>query len=328
MSTSFKDTVIASLDTMRLGELAAGERFKALAYKKAIDNIRRMDKPLNTIDDVKDIDGIGAKIHAKIVEILATGSLRAAERMTERTDVGGMETLLKVHGIGPVKARSLLEAGITTIDSLRKAAAVDKKLLTAAQTLGLKYYEDGLARIPRSEMTQHEHSLMSTLPKMMSGTVVGSYRRGAADSGDIDLLITYKESYGEDNAIKSLYKIIEMYSAAGYIIDTLVSGPKKWMGYVRLSEDTPVRRLDIMLTPPTEYAYAILYFTGSDKFNIGFRKHCQTIGYTLNEHNLKPTQAGVRPIPSMANEEDIFAFAQLRYVKPTERVDGNQIVCL
>lgn len=110
------------------------------------------------------------------------------------------------------------------------------------------------------------------------------------------------------------------------------------MGYVQLPGGT-VRRLDLMLTPPSEYAYAILYFTGSDKFNIAFRSHCLTLGYTLNEHALtaKATEAvggagasaaaaAAKPIPLLEKEEDIFAFVGLRYVPPNERVDGKQIV--
>ena len=54
---------------MRQGELAAagaGAKFKSLAYKKAIDALRRMDGPLTSLDDVKGIEGIGKKIEAKI----------------------------------------------------------------------------------------------------------------------------------------------------------------------------------------------------------------------------------------------------------------------
>ena len=239
--------------------------------------------------------------------------------------MGAFETLMGIHGVGPAKARALIAEGITSIAELRAAVAKKPKLLTAAQTLGLKFYEDGLQRIPRAEMVEHETRLIRhVLPSQMPGMLVGSYRRGAADSGDIDLLITYKESYGEAAAIAWLGELIESMNVAGYIVGTLSSGPKKWMGYVCL-EGKPVRRLDILLTPPAEFPYAVLYFTGSDKFNIAFRRHCTTIGYTLNEHTLTPL-AGKPVAPPMKSEEDIFAFVGLKYVPPTERVDGKQIL--
>jgi DNA polymerase/3'-5' exonuclease PolX len=216
-----------------------------------------------------------------------------------------------------------VEAGYRTLDDLRAAVAAQPKLLTAAQKLGLKHYEDARHRIPRAEMAEHEKFLQHWLPGWMPGMIVGSYRRGAANSGDIDLLLTYKD-HTEAQASGWLGALIESFTVGGYIVDTLVSGPKKWMGYVRL-EGHPVRRLDILLTPPAEFPYAVLYFTGSDKFNVAFRKHCLTRGYTLNEHALTPLREGVAAPPVMTREEDIFAFVGLRYVPPTERVDGRQI---
>ena len=324
MSVDHKQTVIAALDTMRLGELATGERFKAAAYKKAMDGIKRMDKPLTTIEDVKDVDGIGKKIHDKIVEILATGGLKAAERMKERSDVDAMDTLLAVHGIGPVKARALIADGITDIESLRKAASEKPDLLTDAQTLGLKYYEAGIQRIPRAEMVAHEAGLLSLLPNGLTGTIVGSYRRGAANSGDVDMLVTYDPATSEKDAQK-LFKGLVSGLDRAYTTDKLAGGAKKWMGYVRVGESTP-RRLDLLLTPPEEYAYAILYFTGSDKFNVAFRRHCLDKGYSLNEHTLSVKREGVPVPPPMTTEADIFAFVGLKYILPTERVDGKQII--
>ena len=320
-ATDFKNSVISALQTMYTGELSLpGGKFKAMAYKKAIDNIRRFDGPVTSAEDIKKVDGVGKKIYDKIVEIVATGGLAAAERMKARTDVGAMDTLLGIHGVGPVKARELIAAGYTSIAELR----AHPEVLNDTQRLGLKHYEAGIQRIPRAEMMAHEAILLGALPGVLTGTIVGSYRRGAVNSGDIDVLLSY-------NAPGSHFAVFRDYVAKlaerGYIVDQLVSGNKKWMGYVRLGIDGIPRRLDLLLTPPAEFAYAILYFTGSDKFNIAFRRHCLTRGYSLNEHTMTPV--GTVPPPSpppMTSEADIFAFVGLRYVPPTERVDGAQIV--
>jgi len=296
--------------------------FKVKAYKKAIDAINRYGEPITSLDDAKGIDGLSDKMLDKIREIMATGVLAAAERVKERTDVGGMTELLAIHGIGPAKARSLIESGITSLDALRKAVVASPKLLTKAQTLGLKYADDAAKRIPRAELEQHEKVLLSRLGGGLDGTVVGSYRRGAATSGDIDMLIRYEATMPIADAEKAFHAYVT--SLSGYILDTLVSGDKKWMGYVRLGSGA-VRRLDLLLTPPDEFAFALLYFTGSDLFNVAFRKHCLTRGYTLNEHEMKPVSTAAAP-PAMTREEDIFAFVGLKYVPPTERVNGRQIV--
>lgn len=350
--SDYKPLILTALDTMRLGEMAsesdkAKARFKAIAYSKAMASLKRFDGPITAAVQVKELDGIGAKIYKKIEEILATGGLAAAEAMKEKTNVGAVQTLLNVHGIGPVKVKELMTAGIKTVEGLRTAFAADPGLLTAAQALGLKYYEAGLLRIPRPEMVEHERTLLAAVaavPASLTGVIVGSYRRGAADSGDIDMLVSYGAATAEKDAKKAFAAFVASLVASGYIVDKLSSGPKKWMGYVRLPATATatggaggpataplVRRLDLLLTPPDEFAYSILYFTGSDKFNVAMRKYVLTLGYSLSEHGLKLADAGrARPMPATPprTEEEIFTFFGLRFVAPTERVDGRQIVPL
>ena len=325
MSVDFKPAILSALDTMRLGEMAtSGGKFKVLAYKKAIESIRRFEGPVTSAEQLKSIDGVGKKIYDKIVEILATGRLAAADKMKERSDVGAMEALLGVHGIGPVKAKELIKAGITSIAILRAAVAADPSVLNDTQKLGLKYYEAGLERIPRPEMIRHEALLKSLLPATLSGTIVGSYRRGAANSGDIDMLVSYEPSVSEKDASKA-FKTLVAGLGGVYTVEKLAGGAKKWMGYIYTATGTP-RRLDLLLTPPEEYPYAILYFTGSDKFNVAMRKYALTLGYSLSEHGIKIMTAGAKDVPLLRKEEDIFAFLGLRYIPPTERVDARQII--
>lgn len=328
--SDFKTEILKALETMRNGELALNgpqSRFKAAAYGKASRAISTLPV-VRSIEDVHGLEGIGVKILAKIEEIIETGKLCAADRMRELTDIEAYETLLHVHGIGPVKARALLSDGIRSISALRSAVSANPKLLTAAQMLGVKHYEDGLLRIPRAEMLLHEALLMRCLGSDgLSGCLVGSFRRGAADSGDIDVLLTYPSSMSLSVAQRLFHMYILALKGEIYVVDELVHGDKKWMGYVKL-EGGSARRLDLLLTPPEEYAYSILYFTGSDKFNIAMRRHSLSRGYSLNEHGIvriAPSATTTATIPVLAREEDIFAFLGLRYVPPTERKDEGQI---
>jgi DNA polymerase/3'-5' exonuclease PolX len=325
----YKKTVLAGLETMRLGELAADSstaKFKALAYKKAIETIKHMSGPLTSVADVKGLAGIGKKIEAKIADVIATGTMEAAERMRARTDVDAIETLTTVHGIGPVKARELISAGIRTIAELRVAVTADPELLTDAATLGLKYYDDGVLRIPRDEMRRHEATLLGALPAALFGDIVGSYRREAASSGDVDMLVSYPDTMTEKDASAMFRQFVADLERAGYIEAKLAGGAKKWMGYVRLSPTEPARRLDLLLTPPAELAFALMYFTGSAKFNVAFRRHCLELGYSLNEHALTPIEAGKPAPPAMKTERDIFRWAGVKYVRPSLREEGSIVV--
>ena len=308
---TMKQTVINLLDVMRQGDLIRGEKFSALAYAKAIKSLKEMPGPLTSVEDVKGLKGIGAKITAKIAEILETGELRSATRTKTEHNLDIYDALLKVHGIGPVKARELVKThAITSIAHLRE----NQQLLNDIQKMGLKYYEDSLERIPRAEMEQHEVLLKSLLPASCEGVIVGSYRRKAVTSGDIDMLIRYKGVHHKD----TFAGFVEELKRKRYLKETLALGEKKCMAYVALP-GCKMRRLDLLVTPKSEFAYSILYFTGSDVFNVAFRTHCLSRGYTLNEHALKPTLEGVPAVPVMRSEEDIFAFMGVKYVAPELR---------
>ena len=325
-----KVAILSALETMRLGELAKKEKtsvFKALAYKKAMDEIRRLGRPIRSMADIEGMGAIGPKIAEKIREILETGGLAAAQRVKETLGVDALEALMTIHGIGPVKARELVDSGIRSVGALRMAVAANPGILNETQKMGLKYGEFATLRIPRSEMDVHVATLTDFLPKELKGEVVGSYRRRLATSGDIDMLLTYKPSVTAKVAVDVFNAYLDSLVDEGYILDELVSGPKKWMGYVKAGPSGIPRRLDVLLTPPEEYPYAVLYFTGSDRFNVAMRRWATEKGYTLNEHRMEALAGrSVAPVPGMKTEKDIFTFLGLRYVEPQDRVDSHQIV--
>jgi DNA polymerase beta len=315
MATPNKDRILQFLETMRQGDLIRGEKFSAIAYSKAMKAMKALSGDITSVDDVKNLAGVGAKIQAKVQEILETGSLKSAERTKKEHNLDIYDALMKVHGIGPVAARKLVkEHEIKSIADLRSK----QHLLNDVQVMGLKYYEDILERIPRAEMFLHEKLLTSCLPKNSTGVIVGSFRRQAESSGDIDMLITFEPDVPESQQKKSFLNYVESLKSCGYVRDILASGPKKCMAVVSLGAEKKARRLDLLITPYEEFAYSILYFTGSDVFNVAFRKHALTCGYTLNEHKMTPT--GDKPVPpTMRSEKDIFDFLGLKYIEPQNR---------
>jgi DNA polymerase lambda len=342
----YKDAIIAALDIMRKSTIAEKQPFKARAYAKVIAQLKELPS-VSTYADVEHLEGVGEKIREKIIEILATGSLQSAERALLRNHLDAHEAFLNVYGVGPAKAQEIVAAGIYTIDALRaefkriEAIIVEnttKKKKKSEHTkipkyynentaIGLKYYESLLERIPRQEMLLHNSKLTSMLspefPFQME--VVGSFRRQAETSGDIDALIRIPRemNVGLANCVFKAY--IEKLQIVGYINEILAIGDHKCMAICSIAPGK-YRRLDLLLTPYDEYPYAILYFTGSDKFNVAYRAYCLTKGYTLNEHTMTPTNPTTPQPPLMNSEADIFRFLNLQYIEPQNRVNSNQII--
>jgi DNA polymerase/3'-5' exonuclease PolX len=321
----YKPVIIDALTTLEMSDTARGETFSARAYNKVLSQLKAVPV-IRSVKDVEGVDGIGAKMKAKFKEIFETGKLASAENAKANPEFTAFRDLLNVYGVGPVKARQFIDKGIRGIKDMRELVAKDASALTAAQKLGLRYYEDTLERIPRAEIDEHRAVLQKAFTAVgLTMEIVGSYRRGAANSGDIDVLITGPKSLGKSKMSAAFKTAVDGLEAGGYLLGILARGPTKTLAYSAVPSVGKGRRLDLLLTDPVEYPYAILYFTGSDLFNIAMRRWALEQGYTMNEHGMTPIKdAG--PAPPMSCERDIFDYLGLTWVPPTERRDSGQVV--
>jgi DNA polymerase/3'-5' exonuclease PolX len=293
-----------------------GASFAARNYKLALEKLALVES-ISSAEDLKTLRGKskdGGSIYQRAIQILETGTCDVLEEArTDKEIWAAYDVFLEIHGIGPSMAYELAADGYRTIEDLKKAVADGKLTLNKTQTIGLTYYDSIQARIPRVEMVEHEKVLKEVATKAGCPLtdIVGSYRRGRPDSGDIDMLLCSTDSKMLDAMVKTL-------TEGHYIREKLALGAHKFMGICRLGK-LPFRRLDILLTPPEEYGYALLYFTGSQRFNILVRQHALTLGYTLNEHRLAPVNSRAKPVPLLRTEAEILAFLGVRFVNPQDR---------
>ena len=314
-----KKQILDILNVLRQKATAEGDKFRAIAFSKAIKAIEKLPA-VNSLADLTDVPGIGSGVKDRVAEVFATGHLLEAEEAKEEYSLDAYNVLQEVHGIGPAKARDLIKQGIKTIAALHSAATANPELLTHAQTVGLTYIDDLKKRIPRAEMKKHEAYVRRQLPKEFEMVVVGSYRRGLPNSGDFDVMITSR-SLSELVAASHFQQFIDLLADEGYLRGEFARGEHKFMGVCRLPRHQTHRHVDLLLCKPEEYWYTILYFTGSDVFNVSMRRYALTKGYSLSEHGLKRVRDGVPAPPVMNSEKDIFEFLGLEYVKPSDRIN-------
>ena len=294
-----------------------GDKFRYISYKRVIDQLKRIQTPIYTKQDVLNLGmkGVGKSIIEKIEAIL-NGDM---SQFQADPTINIISNLSNIYGVGLAKAKTLVEQGIKSIADLREKTKANPKLLNKNQTLGLKYYDDLLKRIPRAEMDKHNALLKGTAFKGInpdSWAIAGSYRRGLADSGDIDVLFT-ESGRGK---VTSITNIVNALKTKGYIIETLAQGTKKFMGICAIEKDGPPRRLDIMFTPINEWPLALLYFTGSKEFNTKMRTVALKKGYTMNEHKLTKKDVEIPEPPEFKTEKDVFEFLEMPFVEPKNRV--------
>ncbi|KAM7018328.1 DNA polymerase beta [Tautogolabrus adspersus] len=297
------------------------------AYRKAASTIAKYPNKIKSGEEAKKLDGVGAKIAEKIDEFLQTGKLRKLEKIRNDDTSSSINFLTRVTGIGPAAARKFFEEGVKTLEDLKK---IEHKL-NHHQQIGLKYFEEFEKRIPRSEMEKMETLILGELKDIdpeYIGTICGSYRRGAASSGDIDILLTHPDYTSEtEKQPKLLHRVVEHFESIGFVTDTLSKGDTKFMGVCQLQqndedeEEYLHRRIDIRLIPKDQYFCGVLYFTGSDIFNKNMRTHALEKGFTINEYTIRPLGVtGVAGEPLLVDSErDIFEYIHYKYREPKER---------
>jgi DNA polymerase/3'-5' exonuclease PolX len=311
-AVDYKKSIIDNLKILADYEKLNKEPFKARAYSKVIDSIEIFEGPINNMDDIKNINGIGEKINAKIREFIDTGKMSAVERALNDPRFSLQKKLGKLYGVGPVKINELMEK-INAFEDLYE----HPELLNEKQKIGLKYYNDMNMRIPMSEGKKH-YKIIDTIFKKVYKDIefelVGSYRRQNKDMGDIDILIKNRDDL-------NVKKLVSELTKGGYIIETLASGKSKFMGLCKLSPELPARRIDILIADPSYYYFALLYFTGSYSFNIYMRRIALEKGYSLSEYGIKNnnTKKFIDTADIINSEEDIFKYLSIPYVPPNKR---------
>jgi DNA polymerase beta len=285
-----------------LMELASYERnvgrniHKSNAYKKAAGAVSKHPTRISSGAEARKLDGVGEKIAKKIDEILATGKLNKLEKIRSSDESKAITFLTEVSGIGPSAAKRFAAEGITTLEDLQQN--MDK--LNHHQKIGVKHFHDFQKRIPRPEMMQLRDVALGHIAKedeKFVANVCGSFRRGAATSGDIDIILGHPD-YTSESSKRPPYirRVVQRMEGAGFVTDTLSLGESKFMGVCRLtpSDENPspaYRRIDVRVIPMDQYYFGTLYFTGSDMFNKQMRAHALEKGFTLNEYCVRPLGA-------------------------------------
>lgn len=280
--------------------------FKTRAYAKALSELP--STPILSIEDVKNVGG--AKTQQKLKYIIENNKdLEEVNEYFENDTYTIIDTLQTIHGIGPSKAKDLYENhNIRSIEDLKK----NLDLLNNIQQIGLNFFEHINKKIPYKEMMKHEDFLKKHLSKL-DFTIAGSYRRKTPQSSDIDILLT-----GTTNQLNELINILKQKN---YIDseNVLAHGDVKFMGLCKLPKHKTYRRIDILYTPPHEYPFALLYFTGNFKFNVDMRRHATSMGLSLNEQSLTYIENKQTVHHTFVTENDIFEYLNYTYVEPEKR---------
>ncbi|KAJ5698593.1 hypothetical protein N7462_000598 [Penicillium macrosclerotiorum] len=263
--------------------------WRTLAYRKAINALRRQSKRIMTRAEALSISGVGARLADKIEEIVLTDRLRRLDNINDQEEERIIQEFLGVYGAGLVQASKWVAQGYRSLDDLRERAP-----LTKSQRIGVERHHDFAQRIPRKEVESHgaivRHAVQA-VDRDMQVIIAGSYRRGASSSGDIDLLITKPDATLEQIRTLVVDVVVPRLFQDGFLRASLATSRRtgdgsKWHGASALPGTDVWRRIDLLYVPGAEFGAALLYFTGNDIFNRSMRLLARKKGMCLNQHGL------------------------------------------
>ncbi|KAJ1258775.1 hypothetical protein BS78_10G101100 [Paspalum vaginatum] len=311
---------------------ALGDDRRSFSYYKAIPVIEKLPFKIDSADQVKGLPTIGKSLKEHINEIVTTGKLSKLEHFENDEKVRTISLFGEVWGVGPATALKLYEKGHRTLDDLRKDES-----LTNAQRIGLKFFDDIKQRIPRNEVSEMEKLLQDVGSNILPGVTIvcgGSYRRGKASCGDMDIVITHSD--GESHA-GFLPKFVQRLKEINFLMEDLIfsihsvdgtdSGVDTYFGLCTYPGRELRHRIDLKVYPRNRYACGLLHWTGNDVLNRRLRLLAESKGYVLDDTGLYLATRGSGgkhagrsdAIVNCHTEKDVFDTLGFPWLEPHER---------
>ncbi len=314
-------------------EEARGTNYKPSVYRRAAENIREYQSPIENLagegdDALAEIDGVGDAIASKIVEYFTTGEIEELEELRSELPVD-IETLTAIEGVGPRTVGALYETlGITTLEELGTAAKAEE--IREVKGFGPKTEANIRENISFAREAQQRERLGEARPvaddvldHLKSADTVsavetaGSMRRWRPTVGDIDVLVGAPDGNAAVEAFLS-------WPAVDAEIEA---------GETKASVRADGFRVDLRVVGSEEFGAALQYFTGSKAHNVTLRNRALDMELKMNEYGvfdvseIDTPDAGQRVGERVAgeSEEAMYEAVGLSWIPPELRENNGEI---
>jgi DNA polymerase (family 10) len=307
-----------------LYELDGAVSYRVIAYREAARVIR--DNPVSVEELARagratELPGVGKTLAEKILALVDTGSIPAAEKLKQKFPASLIE-VTRVPGLGARTARRLHEElGIASLEQLREAAESGR--LQAVRGLGPKAEQNVLASVERleeqgvaerrllSDVLPVAEAIAAGLRETSAGgevAVAGSARRMAETCKDVDLIATASDTEALTAALAA-HELVAEPQATGEAAASIVThnGIK----------------VELRIAQPEEFGNLLQHFTGSAEHNVKLRERAVARGLSVSEHGIKDTESG--EVTRCATEAEVYQRLGLRYIEPELREGGGEI---
>ncbi len=319
---------IDELKKIKLARLLTLDEIGVRAYSTSIASLAAYPCRIQSTREILALPGCDQKIASLFHEYKTTGRLQAVEDLETDPALKVLREFYEIWGVGAKTAREFYyDKGWQDLDDI---VEYGWKSLSRVQQIGLKYYDEFLLKIPRSEVesitaTITRHAKLVT-DSHVETIIVGGYRRGKSESGDVDVILSHRDeamTYNlVDRVVKSLEKEgcithtltlnltnsrrdqqplpVNTATIGGHGFDTLDKALVVWQdpnwptkeadlaANPKAKNPNPHRRVDIIISPWRTVGCAIAGWTSGTTFQRDLRR------YAKNKLGWKFDSSGVR----------------------------------
>jgi DNA polymerase (family X) len=298
-------------------EIKGENQFRVRAYRRAARVIEDLPQSVKSLlsagRDLSELPGIGKDLAGKIAEIVETGHFKLLDSLKKKLP-GELGEIAALPGLGPKRVKLLHDKlKVSTLNDLRRVVKtgqlhgfkgfgpiIEKKLSAVLQKPA------AAKRFKLAVAEAEAEALVNFLVGEGRVVVAGSYRRRRDTVGDLDAVVTAKNSAAVGDKLVAYENVAEV----------LAHGPTRTTVLLRSG-----LQVDVRAVPEKCYGAALLYFTGSKAHNIALRAIAVHRGWKLNEYGLF---SGRRRIAG-ATEEEIYKKLGLAFIPPEMREDRGEV---
>ncbi len=312
-----------------LYELDGAIVHRVLAYRTAAKAIREASLSVAALAQegrATELPGIGKTLQEKILALVQTGTIPAADRLREKFPHGLIE-ITRLPGIGAKRVRLLhSELGIDSLDALREAALQQR--VRDVKGLGPKFEERVLQALEQADQRPGEgRSPRLLLPRALeigeslahgladgdkaaaaTVQVAGSARRMADSVKDIDLIAVTEHPLELSSRLAELPEIEAVTSTSS-------SGARG-----RTHSGIAV---DLRIGAPGQLGNLLQHFTGSGRHNAALRERAVREGLHVSEHGVSD-DAGDE-VELFTSETAVYELLGYQYIEPELREDRGEL---
>jgi DNA polymerase IV len=346
---------IAELEIIKVARLLTLDEIGVRAYATSIAAVAAYPYVLKSAAEVLRLPGCDSKIAQLWSEFRDSAEddserfLPTARELEKDEHLSNLKLFYEIWGVGADTARKFyFDRGWKDIDDVVEFGWTS---LNRVQQIGVKYYDEFLVKIPRKEVEEIREVVLRRARAVrgineaewggtrdVEAVVVGGYRRGKEESGDVDIILSHRDEEVTGNLVVDVVGSLERegwithtltlhtmtsdrgqqtlpYRAAGggYGFDSLDKALCVWqdpefegMGVEWRKNPNIHRRVDIIVSPWRTVACAILGWSGGNTFQRDIRRYVKRAkGWKFDSSGVRDRVSGhVLDLESPKNGDD------------------------